>query len=197
MNYDVYYLNIHCFRLIHHYFYLHQNKKNETLLREGKRISSLYYLKEGEINIISTSLSGQEITNSINKGEMIGNALIFIDEKTTGRIVSKCDSLLLSISKDNLVKLFMENKTFLEEYLKELSIKTFNLKNENKMLHFKTLEERLFYYLSYNQEVVYNVTHLSKKLSCSREALSSTLNLLIKENKIIVKEGKITFKKIF
>lgn len=172
-------------------------KKNETLLREGKRISSLYYLKEGEINIISTSLSGQEITNSINKGEMIGNALIFIDEKTTGRIVSKCDSLLLSISKDNLVKLFMENKTFLEEYLKELSIKTFNLKNENKMLHFKTLEERLFYYLSYNQEVVYNVTHLSKKLSCSREALSSTLNLLIKENKIIVKEGKITFKKIF
>lgn len=172
-------------------------KKKETLLGEGERISSLYYLKEGEINIISTSLSGQEITNSVNKGEMIGNALIFIDEKTTGRIVSKCDSLLLSISKDNLVKLFMENKTFLEEYLKELSIKTFNLKNENKMLHFKTLEERLFYYLSYNQEVVYNVTHLSKKLSCSREALSSTLNLLIKENKIIVKEGKITFKKIF
>lgn len=172
-------------------------KKNETLLREGERISLLYYLKEGEINIISTSLSGQEITNSINKGEMIGNALIFIDEKTTGRIVSKHDSLLLSISKDNLVKLFMKNKTFLEEYLKELSIKTFNLKNENKMLHFKTLEERLFYYLSYNQEVVYNVTHLSKKLSCSREALSSTLNLLIKENKIMVKEGKITFKKIF
>lgn len=172
-------------------------KKNETLLREGERISLLYYLKEGEINIISTSLSGQEITNSINKGEMIGNALIFIDEKTTGRIVSKHDSLLLSISKDNLVKLFMKNKTFLEEYLKELSIKTFNLKNENKMLHFKTLEERLFYYLSYNQEVVYNVTHLSKKLSCSREALSSTLNLLIKENKIMVKEGKITFKKVF
>ena len=142
-------------------------KKNETLLREGERISLLYYLKEGEINIISTSLSGQEITNSINKGEMIGNALIFNDEKTTGRIVSKHDSLLLSISKDNLVKLFMKNKTFLEEYLKELSIKTFNLKNENKMLHFKTLEERLFYYLSYNQEVVYNVTHLSKKLSAS------------------------------
>lgn len=165
-------------------------KANEILFYENDICNSLGIVLEGEIKIASMTFKGNEVIyNSLTKGRMFGNNLIFSnDNKYRGDVKTTKNSKVALIDKDNLVLILMNNKTFLEEYLAIQSEFTKSLNTKIKLLTFDNAKERLLYYLFINDNrIIYkNVTSLAKQLYLSREATSRLLSLLEKEN-IIVK----------
>lgn len=165
-------------------------KANEILFYENDICNSLGIVLEGEIKIASMTFKGNEVIyNSLTKGKMFGNNLIFSnDNKYRGDVKTTKNSKVALIDKDNLVLILMNNKAFLEEYLAIQSEFTKSLNTKIKLLTFDNAKERLLYYLFINDNrIIYkNVTYLAKQLYLSREATSRLLSLLEKES-IIVK----------
>lgn len=163
-------------------------KKNTTIFNEGERCENISIIVKGNIDIISYSFSGKEIVfNSLIKNQIFGNNLLFSsDPSYKGNVISKSDSTIVFISKDNLLKLFQTNQKFLIEYMRIQSDFGKSLNNRIKLLSYDSALERLEYYLCINNNAVSfkSVSSLAAILNLKRETLSRLLSKLEKENVI-------------
>ena len=170
------------------YLKINPYKANEILFYENDSCESLGIVLEGEIIIVSITFKGNEVVyNSLTKGKMFGNNLIFSsDNKYRGDVKAIKNSKVALISKDNLIQILMNNKAFLKEYLAIHSEFTKALNAKIKLLSFDNAKERFLYFLFINDNrIVYkNVTSLAQQLYLSREATSRLLSRLEKENVI-------------
>ena len=145
-------------------FFKKDIKKGEIIYHEGEKCFELGIVSSGNLIIVSYSKNGQEIIyNSLNSGGMFGN-------------------------KDKLIKLLMNNKTFLENYLHYQSDISIKLNMTIKLLSFSSIEDRFFYLLSvHNNVYTYkSISELARILHVSREGLSRLITKLKKNNNIIV-----------
>lgn len=163
-------------------------KKGTTIFNEGERCENISIIVKGNIDIISYSFSGKEIVfNSLIKNQIFGNNLLFSsDPSYKGNVISKSDSTIVFISKDNLLKLFQTNQKFLIEYMRIQSDFGKSLNNRIKLLSYDSALERLEYYLFINNNVISfkSVSSLATILNLKRETLSRLLSKLEKENVI-------------
>ena len=170
-------------------------KKDEILFHENDTCKEIGIVTKGVISISSFTFQGKEIIyNTITKGGIFGNNLLFSSEPTyKGNIISKVDSEIILIDKLSLLKIFETNQEFLKEYLHIQSDFGKSLNNKIKVLSFYKGEDRFFYYLaSHNNSVrFHSINELANELNMSREATSRMVNKLKNEGKIFIRNNQI------
>ncbi len=79
-------------------------KAKKIIIHEGDVSSSLYYIIEGSVSVLTESETGEEIILAqLNKGDFFGEAGLFEtvpgdESKRTARIIARTDSLIAEIS---------------------------------------------------------------------------------------------------
>ena len=171
-------------------------KEGETLFYENDVCEQIGIVLEGEMKISSLTFEGNEIIyNHLTKGSMFGNNLIFSsDNKYRGDVKAISKGKLGIISKDNLLKILMNNEAFLKEYLLINSEFTKSLNTKIKLLSFDNALERFLYYLFINNNEIKfkNITTLSQSLYLSREATSRLISKMEKDGRIARKKHQIS-----
>ena len=163
-------------------------KKGETIFFEGDECKTIGVVEAGEVSIKSYFSNGKEVVyNTIQKGEMFGNNLIFSSNPHyRGDVIAEQDSTIFFINKESLLSIMQKDIEFLNLYLTRQSdfSKTLNLKI--KLLTINAASDRLIYFLTINKNEIHykSITKLANELYLTRESLSRTLKKL-KENKII------------
>lgn len=169
-------------------YYTYKLAKGSTIFREGDTCKSIGIILKGKIKISSFLLDGNEIIyNQLNKDDVFGNNLIFSSNPVyKGDIVALMDCDIAFIDKDQLITILSTNQEFLIKYLQIQSNFSKSLNDKIKLLSIACAEDRLYYYLYINKNVVSfdSVQELAKHLSLSREATSRLLSRLVKEKKI-------------
>lgn len=162
--------------------------KNEVLFREAESCASICIVISGEVKISSTSFEGDElIYNILKKNDVFGNNLIFSDDPTyKGDVIATKESMVVLISKANLLSILQSNKEFLMAYLNVQSNFSKKLNSTIKLLSYPSAEERFKFYLFQNDGHISfkSVTELATILHLKRETLSRLLTKLEKENVI-------------
>lgn len=173
-------------------------KKNQTLFFEGDECKNLGLIISGKVSIISYFADGKEIIyNTLGKGEMFGNNLIFSSEPFfRGDVVAVEESVITYISKEEILKALSENVGLLEQYLKQQSDFSKTLNFKIKLLTIDNARDRFIYYLTFNKgQVTYrSVTKLAKELYLTRETLSRTMYKMAKQNEIEIVNKTIKLK---
>ena len=171
-------------------------KRGSILYREGQLCTEVSIVVSGQVKISSMSYSGSElIFNLLENGELFGNNLLFSDNPTyKGDVVLLKDSTIVSIKKENLVKILQSNKNFMLSYLNIQSNFGKKLNSTIKMLSFSSAEERFLFYLHENKDEInyQSITELADILHLKRETLSRLLTKLEKKNAIRRSSHKIT-----
>lgn len=166
----------------------HSYKKNATIFFENEVCKKVGIVKNGEISIKSYFSNGKEVTyNSLTKGEMFGNNLIFSSSPLhRGDVVAITDTIIYFIDKQNLLRLMKEDDKFLVEYLTNQSDFSKGLNLKIKLLTISGAEDRLVYYLTFNKNKIKykSITDLANTLYLSRESLSRTITKLVKNKKL-------------
>ena len=170
---------------------------NEIIFNEADECVCVGIVKHGTVIISSYLENGKEVIyNTIYENDMFGNNLIFsTNNKYKGNVISKGNSEIIFINKDDLIDILMNNKKFLLEYLKIQSNFGKNLNNNIKLLALSSAEDRLFYLLHINNNCLKydSISSLSKTLFLERETTSRLVSKLVKESKII-KDKNIIYK---
>ena len=163
-------------------------KKGETIFFEGDECKTIGVVEQGEVSIKSFFANGKEVVyNTIQKGQMFGNNLIFSSNPHyRGDVISEQEAIIFFINKESLLSIMQKDGEFLNLYLTRQSdfSKTLNLKI--KLLTISAASDRLIYFLTINKNKIQykSITKLANELYLTRESLSRTLKKL-KENRII------------
>ena len=162
-------------------------EKEQILFHENDLCDVVGIVLSGQINIVSYTLSGQEIVyNQIKENGMFGNNLLFSSNPYyKGNVISAEKTTVVLIGKKTLLSILKNNRDFLIQYLQFNSDFSKSLNHQIKLLSFSNAEDRFLYYLQENGRIkMLSVTELAKTLFLSREALSRLITRLVKEGKI-------------
>ena len=177
-------------------------KKNEILFEEDSICNNIGTVIDGRLSINSYSYNGKEIIYSlIDENELCGHNLLFSSSPLyKGNVIALKDSKIALISKDSLIYLLQNNKSFLYQYLGILNNNAKSLNSKLKLLSFDNAIDRLLYFLyQNNNEITINsITELANRLFLRRESLSRCISRLKKENIINVTtiNNSISIKKV-
>lgn len=84
--------------------------KDEIFFMEGERALYYWQILQGSVKMVNFSPDGQEFTQGIfHKGESFGEPPLFSDFDYPSNAVAVEDSVLLKLSKENLIQLLKEN----------------------------------------------------------------------------------------
>lgn len=162
--------------------------KNQVIFKEGSECDSIGIITSGNVDIISYSFGGEEIVyNSLSKNQIFGNNLLFSSDTVyKGDVISRGESTIVFIKKDDLLFLLSSNQKFLEAYLRIQSDFGKSLNSRIKLYSMDSAQERFEYFLFLNKnEIEYrSITALASQLNLKRETLSRLLSKLEKENAI-------------
>ena len=165
-------------------------KKNEILFEEDSICNNIGIVIIGRLSINSYSYNGKEIIYSlIDENELFGHNLLFSSSPLyKGNVIALKDSKIALISKDSLIYLLQNNKSFLYQYLEILNNNAKSLNSKLKLLSFDNAIDRLLYFLyqNNNEITVNSITELANRLFLRRESLSRCISRLKKENIINV-----------
>ena len=167
-------------------------RKNQILFRHDERTNDIYLILKGRIDIIMTSLNGEEeIISSLNQFDIFANALVFASNPSFfGDVVAKEDGELIAVSKNDIINKIKEDEMFLSLYIQELSSKTMELNIRSKLLGHKNIRDRIIYFLQINKgSINMTINDLSKILVLPRPSVSRELIKMSNED-IIIKKGR-------
>ena len=145
-------------------------KKGTLIFSEGDICTSIGLIIEGDIQISTLTNNDKEyIISSLSKNDIFGENLLFSSNKEyLGDCISITDSKILYINKKNLFILF-ENKQILENYLKIISEKNAELRQNLKLYSQKSIEDRIMFYLiSTQKKTNSNIIKIKSKESLAR-----------------------------
>lgn len=115
-------------------------------------------------------------------------------------ITAKCDTEILQIKRELIMKLCQENMKFLNGFLQSASDKTLILMGKIKTLALKTIRQCIIEFLLYEYHVQKSTTiklnmtkkELAEKIGVQRPSLSRELNKMRKDGLIIYDPKQIT-----
>ena len=148
-------------------------KKGETIFFEGDECKTIGVVEQGEVSIKSFFANGKEVVyNTIQKGQMFGNNLIFSSNPHyRGDVISEQEAIIFFINKESLLSIMQKDGEFLNLYLTRQSdfSKTLNLKI--KLLTISAASDRLIYFLTINKNKIQykSITKLANELYLTRE----------------------------
>lgn len=133
-----------------------------------------------------TTNEKEETITLLKSGDMFGNNLIFSSNPYyLGNIITLRKTEIILIKKQELLALFNKYPLFLEAYLKEICDNALQIKQQNKLLAHKSIQDRLMYYLSTLSKqqkskniTIPKITEISLLLSIPRPSISRELKNL-------------------
>ena len=105
-------------------------KKGETIISQGDVGDSLYAIVSGNVEVSVKDIKDKKvIICSIQQGEIFGEAAIFLTAKRTASIISTMDTIVIQITRKDLIYFF---KTYPHAGNKLLMLVILNLLNKLK-----------------------------------------------------------------
>lgn len=175
-------------------------KKGEIIFLEGDTAEAFYVLNEGQVDLIKSSPDGKErLIRKVLPGEIFAEAVVFSGEQYPVTAISKLDSKLSRITKDNFLKLIKKQP---EVSLKMMGTMSKLLRHLNQLISDLTLdsvESRLIRFLLEKANSSANLiiqldlkkSELAYQIGTSAETLSRTLKTLKNQGLISVKGKEI------
>lgn len=174
-------------------------KINEVIFNENEVCDSVSFIYKGKVKISTFSNYENEVViNLLNKGEFFGDLLLFSSiPNYLGIGVCLEYTEIFSLKKELLLN-FLSDKSLLEEFLMLITNKGVSLKQTNKLLTHKNIEERVIYYFNHickknSEGYIYykSITDMANILSIPRPSLSRVLHKMEKDNKIIIEKNRV------
>jgi len=135
-------------------FFLHADAlrhcpPGEMLFLEGDRCDRIGYVAEGQIVIRSSTPDGAEyLVQTVSPGQFFGDVMTFANEpRYLGNVVAETEVLVAFYSPRSFLKWLGQEEGLLEAYLRGLAQKTFELKQDVKLLAIPSLRERILFFL--------------------------------------------------
>lgn len=176
-------------------------EKNEILFFRGDKLNTFNIILNGELSGEMLKENGEiKKIENLKTGDIIASAFIFGDSNILPvDLRALKNTRLISIDKDEFLKIFVLNKKILKNFLDEISSKTqFLSKKIWKSFTVKTIKEKLDDYIEENMknnEIHFekNIKELAEIFSVSRPSLSRVLSTYLSEGKL-EKIGKNSYK---
>lgn len=159
--------------------------KQEVIASEGEPISSIGLVLEGTLEVQKTYPSGKSvIIKKIYKGDTFGDVSIFSDKRDyPSTIISSSKSSIMFISREEIINLCMENKSFLRNFLRLISNKTLYLSDRLKNINYQTIRKKVANYIisMYKEQRNLTITmkisrkEMAELFGVTRPALSNEL----------------------
>ncbi len=118
---------------------LFQYEKGEKIISEGDVNPYLYAVIEGVVHVCKRHNNKDNFISSIKKGDIFGEAGIFINMKRTADVVAGESAQVLRLERQSLFKFF---KTHSDAGVRMLMIMTYSLLNKLKDLHSELMVDR-------------------------------------------------------
>ncbi len=172
--------------------------KKTTVAFEGVQCQSFNFLLSGKIKVFKISESGKLLTLYYihkNEGCILTTASIVNKVPIPAMAETVTDCQVLSIPAGCVEKYFEESKVWRNFIFSLLAQKMVGLVNVVNDLAFHHLDERLYDWLTNNNEnQMVNSTHqeIAEQLASTREVISRSLKSIEKKGKIKLSRGKIT-----
>ena len=173
-------------------------RKDTALILQGMPYKALYIIASGECVGRMSDPSGKIITiEDFRAPYALAGALLFADDnRIPVTVLTKTDVELLIIKRDDLVGLCQKEKQFLLNLLRDVANKFTFLSNKLVYLQFKSLQEKILFYLSKQAAddsrwivLRHSILELSTLFGVERPSLSRALTRMEDEG-IIERDGK-------
>lgn len=178
--------------------------RNRIIHFESEKCLTLDIILEGKIIIQRIDEHGDILTiTNFGIGDVIGGNLLFGNNNSYPMTVtSKSNSVILHLQREFVLELCQKNKSFLIEFIKSISEKTFILTNKIKTISRKSLRESIIDFLNYeyyaqgNLKINLKMTkkELAEKLGVQRTSLSRELNKMKKNGLVDYDKDSIRIK---
>ena len=113
-------------------------KKGETLIYEGTKGDSLFWLKEGGLAVYKRCNNYRKHIGDIFPGELVGEMSFLDDESRSATIVAKTDCLLMEIPGEKLTEIMKKQPAWFQALIKTLLSRL--RRADNALAHFKDQE---------------------------------------------------------
>jgi CRP-like cAMP-binding protein len=178
--------------------------KNTVIHFESEKCLTLDIILQGQILIQRIDENGNVLTVSqFTVGNSIGGNLLFSRNNFYPMcVLAKTACTILHINKNLVLELCQNNKSFLLEFLLDISDKTYILTNKIKTISMKSLRASIIDFLKYEYYYQKNVViklHVTKKelaerIGVQRTSLSRELNKMKSDGLIDYDKKTITIK---
>ena len=168
--------------------------KDSIVHLQNEKCESLDIILSGTVLVQKIDSDGDLLTIcSFSDGEVMGENLLFSHRNFYPMtITAKCDTEILQIKKELMIKLCQENMEFLNGFLQSASDKTLILMGKIKTLALKTIRQCIVELLLYEYHAQKSTTiklnmtkkELAEKIGVQRPSLSRELNKMRKDGLI-------------
>lgn len=182
-------------------FSIKKYKKDTVAFLEGDNCDSIGIILNGAFEIQKIYPSGNIVTlTKLFSGDIFGEALIFSEHASyPGSGYCQKDSTIIYISRLSLVSLCQKNPNFLMKFMSLLSSKILFLNKKVTLLSFKTLRQKISFFLldEFNKtknnliDLKMSKKNLAEYLGVQRPSLSRELIRMAEDNLILVQKSKI------
>ncbi|MFB6467253.1 transcriptional regulator YeiL [Cytobacillus sp. Hz8] len=147
---------------IEEFIQVHEYKRDEWIIQEGKRPDFLFYVIEGKAKIYVTHQNGKtSLINFINENEYIGEMELLNEVYYTKGIQTSTKTICLALPFHSCRKQILEDALFLRELTKFLSLKATQMAAKYSQSLAFPLENRLAdFILQTADEEVYKEKHV-------------------------------------
>lgn len=176
--------------------------KDSVVHLQNEKCESLDIILSGTVLVQRIDSDGDLLTIcNFSAGEAMGENLLFSHRNFYPMtITAKCDTEILQIKRELIMKLCQENMKFLNGFLQSASDKTLILMGKIKTLALKTIRQCIIEFLLYEYHVQKSTTiklnmtkkELAEKIGVQRPSLSRELNKMRKDGLIIYDPKQIT-----
>lgn len=185
---------------------INQYPSNFTIALEGEISNYVGIVLEGKLFIKAYSLGGRDFTiNTLEPGMIFGDVLLFgkMENSYPGNIITKGVTTLAVIPND-VIKEYIKDPIFLNNFLEILSDKVYQLNHKNKLLSQDSIRDKIIYYLAEEKRhqkqnvITLNMTklELANHLFIPRPSLSRELIKMKQEGLIDFDRYTITLKNL-
>ncbi len=124
-------------------------RKGSILFLQGEACDEIGFVSEGSIDIRSVTPDGRSWQIQTVGPEMFfGDVLTFAGERRyLGNVVAATDAVVSWIGRDDFLRLLCNNPELLKTYLTALARKTFDVKQQVKLLSLSDLRSRILFWI--------------------------------------------------
>ncbi len=179
--------------------YVHHSdtyQAGEIIFLQGSVCNYIAYVETGSIAIRTTTTEGREfIIQTIGKQEYFGDVLILSGERIyLGNVVAMELTILHFIEESNFLAMLSKCPDELNRYLKQLARKSYDFKQQVKLLSSSSLRDRILMYLRSRYLLEQSIII---PLKMTKEVWAALLNVqrpsLSRELKYMKQEGLIDY----
>lgn len=181
--------------------------KGQYIFFEGSLVMGAYFIKKGNVKVISSNTSGKEQTVRLAKaGHMLGHTAFGLEKYSVGAVTLQ-DSEICFVDNNTLQNAFLENPKFTIEVMRFYSRELRKSEIRTKCLALMNNEEKVMLGLLYIADTFSETAsnqveiHLSRQeiaqiIGTNPEQVSRVISNLKKDNLLDTKERTIILKDI-